>query len=177
MTTKSIIHTCLKEGNFTLHSGQKSKYLFDVIKLIDNFDFQQEFARFVDGDFLVGIEFGGSILAMLNGNENFAIIRKDGTIYGNKIPKEYVLIDDVITTENSVRTAITQLYKTIGYYPEEIKCVVDRRQYNLKSLHVESMLEFEEKEFIMDTKIEEEIKIINEFSRDSPTFRMRSEMK
>ena len=144
MTKKSIIHTCLKEGNFTLHSGQKSKYIFDVMELISDFNFKQEFDKFVDGDFLVGIEFGGSILSMLNRNKNFALIRKDGIIYGNKIPKKYVLIDDVITTENSVRTAITQLYKTIGYYPEEIKCVVDRRQHNLKSLHVESMLEFEE---------------------------------
>ncbi len=159
MTTKSIIHTCLQEGNFTLHSGQKSKYLFDVMKLINNFDFQQEFTRFVDGDFLVGIEFGGSILAMLNGNKNFAIIRKDGTIYGNQIPKEYVLLDDVITTENSVRTAMAQLYKTIGYYPEEIKCVVDRRENDMfRSLHIESMLEFEEKEYNVDMKIKEEIK-------------------
>ena len=28
--TKEIILSCLKEGNFTLHSGQKSKYLFDT---------------------------------------------------------------------------------------------------------------------------------------------------
>jgi len=27
----SIIYTCLTEGDFTLHSGQKTRYLFDIV--------------------------------------------------------------------------------------------------------------------------------------------------
>ena len=140
------ILSCLKQGNFTLHSGQKSEYIFDVMQLIADFDFQQEFCEFVNGDFLVGVEFGGSILAMLNGNEDYAIIRKNGTIYGSLIPKDYVLLDDVVTTENSLRTAMKQLHDKIGYYPDEIKCVVDRRAEKDKSLHIESMFEITEEQ-------------------------------
>jgi len=143
----SIIKTCISEGNFVLHSGQRSKYLFDVLKLIDKEEFLSEFYRFVHCDFIVGIEFGGAILASINSGRNlrFAIIRKDGTIYGDKIPKDYVLLDDVVTTENSVRKAMEQL-GGLGHYPDEIRCIVDRRNKENKSLHIESMLEWNEEE-------------------------------
>ena len=149
MTTKSIIYTSLIRGDFTLHSGQKSSYLFDVMKLIKNPDFLLDFHDFTRGNFLVGIELGGAILAAIDGGytKDFAIIRKDGTIYGSPIPKEYVLLDDVVTTENSLRTATTQLARQlggIGHYPNEIKCIVDRRGKENKSLHIESMLECRE---------------------------------
>ncbi len=145
MTIHSTIYSCLTKGDFTLHSGQKSKYLFDTMKLISNHDFMEEFYNFVDGDFLVGIEFGGSILASMYGSETlkFAIIRKDGTIYGSPIPKRFVLLDDVVTTENSIRTA-SKLLSNIGYYYDEVKCIVDRRNKENKSLHIESMLECNE---------------------------------
>jgi orotate phosphoribosyltransferase len=145
--TKSIIYTCLTEGDYVLHSGQKSMYLFDVMKLIRDYDWCKEFYQFVDNDFIVGIEFGGAILATLDGgnqNEDFAIIRKDGTIYGSSIPKDYVLLDDVVTTENSLRKVMEQIYNKTGYYPMKIKCIVDRRNKDKKSLDIESMLEWDE---------------------------------
>lgn len=144
MTTKSTIYTSLIRGDFILHSGQKSTYLFDTMKLIKNPDFLLDFHDFTRGDFLVGIEFGGAILAAIDGGytKDFAIIRKDGTIYGSPIPKRFVLLDDVVTTENSVRTA-SKLLSNIGYYYDEIKCIVDRRNRENKSLHIESMLECE----------------------------------
>jgi len=121
------------------------------MKLIRDYDWCEEFYNFVYDDFIVGIEFGGAILAALDGgnaNEDFAVIRKDGTIYGSRIPKDYVLLDDVVTNENSLRTAIVQIYNQTGYYPEKIKCVVDRRDKDKKSLDIESMLEFDEEEYI-----------------------------
>jgi len=118
------------------------------MKLIRNTKFLEEFNKFVGRDFLVGIEFGGAILAAMNmtsrHNNQIAMIRKDGTICGNLIPKSYVLLDDVITTENSVRRAMEQLYKQIGKYPDEVKCIVDRRYKKNKLLHIESMLEWNE---------------------------------
>jgi orotate phosphoribosyltransferase len=138
--SENIIYHSLIKGNFILHSGQKSTYMFDIMKLISNFDFHREFCQFVNDDFLVGIEFGGAILATVNGLD-FAIIRKDGTIYGSPIPKRFVLLDDVVTTENSLRTAIKQIHDQTGYYPDEIKCIVDRRSEKMKALHIESMLE------------------------------------
>ncbi len=143
----SVIYNCLKEGDFLLHSGQRSKYLFDVMRLIRNYDFCDEFYQFVNNNFIVGIEFGGAILATLDGgsqNKDFAIIRKDGTIYGNLILKDYVLLDDVVTTEHDLREAMEQIYQQTGYYPSKIKCIVDRRKYINRSLHIESMLEWEE---------------------------------
>jgi len=101
-------------------------------------------------------------LAALNPgyNKDFAIIRKDGTIYGNKIPNDYVLFDDVVTTENTLRKAMEYLYERIEHYPTEIKCIVDRRKFQNKSLHIESMLEFNEESIYMNTS--ERIKRLRE---------------
>ena len=147
---EDVILTCKKEGSFILHSGEKSSYLFDVMELIGNKDFHHEYSYFIDDEFLVGIEFGGAILAALGSRYNtyklygdiytdnqFGIVRKDGTLYGY-IPDDYTLIDDVVTTENSIKNAIKQ----IGKKPTNIKTIVDRRK--IKTLDIESMLIWEE---------------------------------
>ena len=129
---------CYTEGNFILHSGEKSNYLFDVLKLINNGEFIQNVWDFLEKDSpLVGIEFGGAILASIVFIDDFSIIRKDGTIYG-EIPNNYTLFDDVVTTENSIKTAIEQ----IGKEPKKIKCVVDRRK--TETLKIESMLKWKQ---------------------------------
>lgn len=144
MTIKDIILTCKKEGDFTLHSGEKSSYLFDVMELIGNTKFHHEYTWFIEDEYLVGIEFGGAVLAALGSQYNtldiddrFGIVRKNGTLYGY-IPDNYTLIDDVVTTENSIRKAIEQ----IGKPPKRIKTVVDRRK--IKTLDIEAMLVWEE---------------------------------
>ncbi len=147
---RDIILTCREEGDFILHSGEKSSYLFDVMELIGNKDFHFEYSYFIENEFLVGIEFGGAVLAALGSQYNgytemgdthtddgFGIVRKDGTIYGY-IPDNYTLVDDVVTTENSIRRAIEQ----IGKEPKKIKTVVDRRK--IKTLDIEAMLVWDE---------------------------------
>jgi len=136
---KELIMSCLKHKEVTLHSGQKSNYIFDVMELIPTYSFRFFFSRFVEKDTcLVGIDFGGAILATLSSNiKSFAFVRKDGSVYGN-IPDNYTLIDDVVTTENSIRTAIQH----IGKIPKKIKCVVDRRED--PALEIESMLKWKE---------------------------------
>lgn len=130
------------KGDFILHSGKKSKYLFDVMKLIGEPEFIAEYHKFIRyrnrRSFVVGIEFGGAVLASLDAGygRKFAIVRKDGTIYGSTIPDDYVLLDDVVSTENSLKTAIW----AIGKEPKKIKCIVDRRKE--KILKIESMLEY-----------------------------------
>lgn len=126
-----ILKNCYKEGNFILHSGQNSDHIYDILELIMNEEFTIKLSKFVENDHLVGIEFGGSLFAAIRSYE-FSIVRKDGTVYG-KIPDNYVLFDDVVTTENSIRTAIKQ----IGKEPTKIKCIVDRRE--IKTLNIESM--------------------------------------
>ena len=133
---KDIILTCKKEGDFTLHSGEKSSYLFDVMEIINDEFFQQAFINFTRRDMLVGIEFGGAMLVMLV-DAPFGFVRKDGTIYGY-VPDNYTLVDDVVTTENSIRKAIEQ----IGKKPKKIKTIIDRRK--IKTLDIESMLRWEE---------------------------------
>lgn len=148
-----ICEKTLKKGDFTLSSGKKSKYIFDIMELIQEQKFIDEFRKFVEHEsFLVGIEFGGSILAAMS-NKPFALIRKDGTIYG-KIPNDYSLIDDVVTTEKNIRNSLFQLLIRDKFIPpKNIITIVDRRDYDKlffgsKSplpLHIESMLRCEDR--------------------------------
>lgn len=136
MSVLSTIMRCYEEGNFILHSGEKTDYFFDVMKLIDDAEFAEYFMKFVEKDeFLVGIEFGGAILAAASCRP-FAVVRKDGKVYG-KIPKNYTLIDDVITIGNSIQDAI----KAIGYYPYLIKCIVDKRENHRLCRYIENKIE------------------------------------
>lgn len=122
MMSKLIMEECYTEGNYTLHSGDSSNFIFDVLKVVNNpmfIDYLPTF--FKDDNHIVGIEFGGALIAAMSGGP-FSIVRKDGTIYGN-IPDDYTLVDDVVTTEGSLREAIDFIDK----YPHDIKCIVDRR--------------------------------------------------
>lgn len=139
---KEIIEKCIRRGNFKLHSGQTSDILFDVMLLINDGSFLCEWETFFDyDDRVIGIEFGGAVLAMLANVSSAAIIRKDGTIYG-EIKPNYILVDDAITTENSIRRAID----CIGYPPKTIKCVVDRREKE-SDLPIKSLYKYKESDF------------------------------
>jgi len=151
-----IYDKSLKHGNFILSDGNKSSYLFDIMELIQKEEFIIVFKKFIKHEsFLVGIEFGGSILAAMSGKP-FALIRKDGTIYG-KIPKEYSLIDDVITTEKNMRQALRELtFNNDLYVPRNNIVIVDRRNYNTMfysslnplHLHIESMYKYNQGDMI-----------------------------
>lgn len=141
MSTQDLIYSkAYKKGKFKLHSGEESTYIFDVLEIIHDQEFLKAFREFVKYEtYLVGIEFGGSIMAALSGKP-FGIIRKDGTVYGN-IPDNYTLIDDVVTTENSLRNAHKSLVMKYNFKPiNQFMCVVDRRSFNKRYLHVEAML-------------------------------------
>ena len=116
-------------GDFILHSGDKSNVLYDVGKVITNPEFIKQFRTFIEHQkFLVGIEFGGAMLAALSGKP-FGIVRKDGTVYGD-IPDTYTLIDDVITTGASIDAAID----SIGKEPSKICCIVNRSEHKIESM-------------------------------------------
>lgn len=141
MDTKDLIYSkAYKKGKFKLHSGDESNYIFDVLEIIHDQEFLKAFREFIKyEDYLVGIEFGGSILAAISGKP-FGIIRKDGTVYGD-VPDNYTLIDDVVTTETSLRNAYTTLTISHNFKPiNQFMCVVDRRPYDKRDLHVEAML-------------------------------------
>ncbi len=141
MDTKDLIYSkAYKRGKFKLHSGEESTYIFDVLEIIHDQEFLKAFREFVKYEnYLVGIGFGGSILAVVS-CKPFGIIRKDGTVYGD-IPDNYTLIDDVVTTENSLRNAHATLTIRHNFKSSnQFMCAVDRRPYNKRDLHIESML-------------------------------------
>jgi len=127
----------IKKGAFKLHSGEISDTFYDVNHLLTSWDeLYSTIIHFIDStmeyyDTYVGIATGGAIIA-----SNFipyAMI-KDGEVKG-EVKGDYCLIDDVVTTESSIREAI----HIIGYKPKKIYVVKDRRK--VKVLEIISIYE------------------------------------
>ena len=115
----------IKKGKFKLHSGQESDVFYDVNSLLTEWKhLGLEIIESIDNigyfNSYVGIATGGAIIA--SQYEPFAMI-KDGELKG-RVEGDYCLIDDVVTTETSIREAID----IIGYEPKKIIVCVDRRE-------------------------------------------------
>lgn len=131
-------------GKFKLHSGQYSDTIYDVKEMICN-DELPEILDYINTNLdmyifntVVGIESAGSIIAtqvyMSHHDIRLASITKDDKLVG-KVVQPYLLIDDVSTTENSIRKAI----EIIGKEPVKIFVIVDRRTEDKSSLKIDSM--------------------------------------
>ena len=134
----------IKHGKFKLHSGKTSDILYDIKAMIcdgklpyiigeldTSIPMEIKYGNFT----IVGIESAGAIIATYASyihGWNLVMITKDNEIVGN-ITDEYCLVDDVVTSENSIRKAIA----LIGEDPKHIFCVVDRRE--ISSLIIDSM--------------------------------------
>lgn len=109
----------IKKGKFKLHSGDFTDIFYDVNLMLTDYD---EFLKIIlsvpNCASYVGIATGGAVIA--SQFLNWAMI-KDGELKG--LVGDYCLIDDVCTTENSLKEAI----KIIGKQPKNIFVVVDRR--------------------------------------------------
>lgn len=131
----------IKRGRFKLHSGQYSNILYDVNALLTDY---QEWIKIREAipkwyNHYVGIATGGAIIAsQLNTFKEWSMV-KDGEHKGSKVSEPYCLIDDVCTTENSIKEAI----KIIGKKPKHIFVVVDRRKK--KTLEIQSLYDVSEK--------------------------------
>ena len=129
----------IKQGEFILHSGQKSSFLIDVNTLLsDNFYLNVILDNVPLAPHYVGIATGGAILGRIVSREKgikFSMI-KDKELKGEVPEKDYLLIDDVVTTGNSLEEAI----KIIGKPPKQIWVVLDRRKEN-KNPTVNSIFE------------------------------------
>ena len=125
------------QGTFKLHSGGVSNTLYDVNSLLTD----KEYLKLVldkvpDSPHYMGIATGGAIIAGIiaeKRNAEFSMV-KDGRLKGSFPQKEFILIDDVVTTEGSINEAIT-LLKDIT--PQKIFVVMDRRKD--KNLAIESV--------------------------------------
>lgn len=120
----------IKRGKFKLHSGKESNIFYDVNALLTNREYFNNIIKSIpiENVTYVGIVTGGAIIA--SHFSPFAMV-KDDELKG-KINGEYFLIDDVCTTEKSLKDAI----KIIGKEPKRIFVVVDRRKNkNLNSIY------------------------------------------
>ena len=128
----------IKKGKFKLHSGEITDTFYDVNEFLTNMDNLIEVCSFISEtriyyDTYVGIATGGAIIA--SQFFDFAMV-KDGELTG-KVKGKYCLIDDVVTTENSLKEAI----KLVGRKPKDIYVVVDRRKN--KTLSVKTVCSVE----------------------------------
>lgn len=128
-------------GDFELHSGGRSNVKFDVEAMMKTPIDRHYLSTIVPFpvspvDWLVGLETGGAILAMLIAekfNANFAIFRKDKTHTLPYTPHaimhnaRIIIVDDVITTGSSIDAA-SRMLTAQGYkvHPHPI-FMVDRR--------------------------------------------------
>jgi len=130
--------THIKKGQYKLHSGEMSGVFYDVNAMLGNYEGFSKIIKFIEypksgnqfGTY-VGIATGGAIIA--SQFRDFAMV-KDGELKGH-ITGSWCLIDDVVTTERSIKEAINLIYTE----PTEIFVVVDRRKE--KTLDITSMYE------------------------------------
>ena len=117
----------IMKGNFRLHSGDYTDTFYDVNAMLTQRPLLNKILTEIDlnswgVDCFVGISTAGAIIASHNFSGDFAMV-KDGEVKGI-VDAPYMLIDDVCTTEASLKEAID----IIGQKPETIFVVVDRRK-------------------------------------------------
>ena len=111
--------------------GQMSDVFYDVNELLTNdFYVRHVIHQIPESNHYVGIATAGAIIAGIVWFERMCLSKlsmiKDGELKGEIPSEEYLLIDDVTTTEASLREAIG----IIGQEPREIWVCVDRRLEN-----------------------------------------------
>ena len=148
MTREELImrikETAYLEGDFTLRSGQKSKYYLDkylfetcpdILKALG-----AEFAKYATDDvtLIAGAELGGVALAAataMQTGKNWVIIRNSKKGYGTGklvegVLKEgdvVLLVEDIATTGGQVCEA-AKVITEAGATVKKIVCVIDRKQ-------------------------------------------------
>lgn len=119
----------VRKGKFVLHSGQKSHFLIDVNALLsDNFYLNLITDKIPLAPHYIGIATGGAVLGRMVSKDKgvkFSMIH-DKELKGEVPEGDYLLIDDVVTTGNSLKEAI----RIIGRPPKQIWVCVDRRTKN-----------------------------------------------
>jgi len=137
-------------GEFILHSGQHSTWIFDAIPLLSDFI---DFMVYLDPKFTtMGIEFCGSLLAIAKDGGRAGIIRKDGKIYE---PPSYkicwkrdnrrivTLVDDVVTTEGSFLSS-TRSLAAANIQVGEYIALLDRRPDEERTLDIRSIVSYKD---------------------------------
>lgn len=130
----------IKRGNFSFHSGSKGTILYDVNSLLTDKHFRDHVLNAIPfSPHYVGIATGGALVALLIAQQRDALFSmvKDKELKGEMPKGEWLLIDDVTTTESSLKDAL----EIIPSKPQEIFVVVDRRTPEYKTLSLASCFE------------------------------------
>ena len=110
---KEIIkERCITYGDFTLQSGQKSNWKCDLLNARDYYeDMVVLLMPFIP---LYGMELSGYLLA-ISWDKHSGLVRKTGEVqkHTKAIESDITLIDDVVTTEKSIKYA-NKLLNNVG---------------------------------------------------------------
>ena len=138
------------EDPFVLHSGEKSRIMYDVNAMLTNHFWMRRIISFmITGGVkhYVGIPTGGTVIAAVTAEvttNRFDIMYslvKDGELKGEIPIGDYLLIDDVVTTEGSLNEALDVLDESGVRDLAKIYVVVDRRQRDERKLNLTSMFD------------------------------------
>jgi uridine monophosphate synthetase len=145
---------CIKTGNFTLKSGEISKYYFDMKNLIANPELLKKIGDELynlldDFDIICGIPYGALPIATYIStqyNKPLIYIRDKVKQYGTQklIEGEYkkndrcVLIDDVITSGKSLEEEIQKLKEVVTIV--DIAVILNRQQNPECSMKFKSLI-------------------------------------
>lgn len=129
--------------DFTLHSGDKSGVKYDVVSMFMDNGWVREIIRNIPySQHYVGIPTGGAIIAREASRQHNALCSmiKDDEIKGTIPSGPFLLVDDVTTTEGSLKEALKILQR---YNVELSRCgiyvVMDRRPKDKRSLDITAM--------------------------------------
>jgi len=135
------IKSCIRYGDFTLHAGQKSDWICDLLSIRHHLSSYRHLLH--PKHQTVGIELGGYLLSGLD----HGLLRKGGAYYEttNRAPPRYIvsLMDDVCTTEDSFDLGAGVLAQH-GIEVGEYLCVLDRRKPENKNLEIRSLVTAED---------------------------------
>lgn len=146
MIEELIEANCIQIGNFRLKNGENSKYYFDMKNLISHPNLLKRigdelYKKLPEFDIICGIPYGGLPIACYISttyNKPLIFLRDKKKSYGMKklIEGEYkkedrcVVIDDVITTGNSIREVLNNLKEEINVV--ETAVIFNRQESNMK---------------------------------------------
>lgn len=143
MQIKNLLlkYKAIEFGDFTLSSGQKSKYYVDIKTALTRPELLDVVARKINSmgsfDVVAGVAVGGIPLAVAVSTiseQPYAIIRKEkkdhgksGMIIGDVKNKNVLLVEDVTTSGSSALYGVDAL-KDAGARIDTVITVVDREQ-------------------------------------------------